>query len=228
MARQLVLDLPVREARGRGDFFIAPPNALALAALDGWRDWPGGKLLLTGPRGAGKSHLAQVWATETGAIVIDASDLATAALPDIAAAGHATVEDVDRVAGNEALETALFHLHNLLAAQDGRLLLTAKNPVSGWGLRLADLHSRMAATAVARIDLPDDTLLGALLVKLFADRQLAVPAAIIPFLVSRMERSFGAARDLVAELDRAALAERRPVNRQLAAEVLDRLMPGSA
>ncbi|HHY48446.1 MAG TPA: chromosomal replication initiator DnaA, partial [Alphaproteobacteria bacterium] len=67
----------------------------------------------------------------------------------------------------------------------------------------------------------DDALLAAILVKLFADRQLAVPPALVPWLVRRMERSTAAARDLVGAIDSLALAEARPITRGLVAEVLD-------
>jgi chromosomal replication initiation ATPase DnaA len=113
------------------------------------------------------------------------------------------VEDADHLA-DPADETALFHLHNLLGAQGGALLLTAAVPVRDWGLTLADLASRMQAIAVTRLDPPDDALLSAVLVKLFADRQITVAPALIPYLASRMDRSFAAARDLVARLDALA------------------------
>jgi chromosomal replication initiation ATPase DnaA len=57
------------------------------------------------------------------------------------------------------------------------------------------------------------------LVKLFADRQLAVGEGVIAYLLPRMERSLAAAREAVAKLDAAALSRGRAVNRQLAAEI---------
>lgn len=216
MPRQLAFDLPVRPALGRGDFFVSPANALAVAQIDAG-GWPAGKLLLIGPEGAGKSHLAQVWATETGAVVLEA-----AALPDLPPEALAVVvEDAEKVAGDEAAETRLFHLHNHVLARGGRLLITASAPPRSWGLVLPDLASRMEATAMAGIAPPDDRLLSAVLVKLFADRQIAVAPSLIPWLVNRMDRSFAAARAMVAELDTRALARGGPVTREIAREVLD-------
>lgn len=220
MSRQLVFDLPARDGMTRAEFFVSPANALALAALDGWRGWPGGKMLLLGPSGAGKTHLAQIWAAEAGAAVVAAGGLAAAALPALAAGGRVAVEDAAAVAGDAQAEAALFHLHNLLAQAGGALLLTAAAPPRDWGLALPDLLSRMQAAPVTRIEAPDDALLSAVLVKLFSDRQLAVAPNLIPYLVARMPRSIGAARALVAALDAAALAEGRPVTRALAAGLL--------
>lgn len=216
--QQLAFDLPSQTARSRADFFVSPANATALAAIDGWRDWPQGRMLLIGPQGAGKSHLAQLWATETAARCRAARDLCTADLPDLAAGAFVVIEDADHLP--VAAQAALFHLHNLLA-QGGHLLITAATPPRDWGLTLPDLASRMQAMPIARLDAPDDALLAAVLVKLFADRQIAVPPNLIAYLILRMDRSLHAARMLVAALDARALALGRPVTRALAAEVLD-------
>ncbi|HLQ17643.1 MAG TPA: chromosomal replication initiator DnaA [Tabrizicola sp.] len=220
MTRQLAFDLPGLQAMTRDHFFIAPSNALALQTIEQWQDWPVRKLLLTGPEGAGKSHLAQIWAAMADAVILQAVDLGDS---DIAALSGRTVvvEDADRIGGAEA---QLFHLHNLITAT-GALLLTARTPPRDWNLALPDLKSRMQATPIAQLDGPDDALLSAVLVKLFADRQVAVPTNLIPFLVSRMPRSIGAARALVAALDARALSEARPITRALAGDLLDELFP---
>ncbi|AMY69627.1 chromosomal replication initiator, DnaA [Frigidibacter mobilis] len=127
MAQQLAFDLPPRRSLGRGDFFVAPSNALALAQIDGWRDWPQRKLVLVGPEGSGKTHLAHVWATETGAELVPAAELPLADVPALAATGAVAVENADRIAGYDAAEAALFHLHNLVLAEGGRLLVTARS-----------------------------------------------------------------------------------------------------
>ncbi|MGB8814718.1 MAG: DnaA/Hda family protein [Paracoccaceae bacterium] len=222
MSRQLAFDLPAHAALRREDFFVSPANALALAALDRWRDWPGGKMVLVGPVGAGKTHLAHIWADAVKAALIAGADLATADLPGMADAGPVCVDDCEAVAGDPAAEEALFHLYNLLTERRVALLFTAATPPRDWGICLPDLASRLHAAALTRLDGPDDALLSAVLIKLFADRQIAVPPTLIPFLVSRMDRSFEAARALVAALDARALALGRPITRQLAAEVLDR------
>jgi chromosomal replication initiation ATPase DnaA len=220
VTRQLAFDLPARQLFRRDEFFVSPANAVALATLEGWRHWPGRKLLLVGPKGAGKTHLAHIWAEAAGAVLVAGGDLAGQDLPTLAATGAVVVEDAETVAGKPEAEAALFHLHNLVVAQ-GFLLLTSARPARDWGLRLADVKSRVEAAAIARLEAPDDALLSAVLIKLFADRQVTVPPALIAWLVTRMERSIDAARALVTALDARALAEGKPIGRAMAAALLD-------
>lgn len=215
--RQLAFDLPTTAAMRREDFFVTPANAVALAALDGWQDWPSGRMLLVGPGGAGKTHLAQIWADATGAVVLSARDMQAADLPSLAT-GPVVVEDADLLSPDA--QATLFHLHNMLAGQ--HLLVTAASPPRDWPLTLPDLASRMQAMPITRLDAPDDALLTAVLVKLFADRQISVPTHLISYLTVRMDRSLHAAAALVAALDAAALALGRPITRTLAAEILDK------
>jgi chromosomal replication initiation ATPase DnaA len=215
-ARQLAFDLPVRTALGRADFFVSPANAAAVAATEAAL-WPNGRLVITGDPGAGKTHLAHVWAARSGAAVQGARDPGEGLAPVL------VIEDVDSIAGDPAAEEALFHRLNGVAAAGGRVLMTARVAPARTGWALPDLASRLSASGLARIDRPDDALLSAVLVKLFADRQLSVTPEVIALMVTRMPRSLAAAADIVAALDAASLAEGRAITRPFAAAVLDRL-----
>lgn len=220
MPQQLNLTLPVRTALGRDDFFVSPANAMALALIESWPDWSGGKLLLSGPPGAGKTHLAHVWAALSGATIHAARDLAEVDIPALAQ-GPVAIEDVPEIADDPKAQTALFHLHNLVLAEGHSLLLSGHGDPAHWGLTLPDLKSRMQGTTVAQLEEPDDTLLAVILAKLFADRQITPHPDLIPYLVGRMDRSFEAARHIVDRLDTLSLSEQRPLTRALARRVLD-------
>ncbi len=181
MPKQLAFDLPVRTSRERGDYFIAQSNAVALAAVERWRDWPGRKMVLTGPEGSGKSHLVEVWATLSGAEIVPARILTEDIVAPLAGR-HVAVEDADRIAGDDAAETALFHLHNLVLAEGGALLVPSRLAPSRWGLDLPDLASRMEGTTAIALDTPDEDLMSAVLVKLFDDRQIAVTPPLVAYL----------------------------------------------
>lgn len=218
MAQQLILDLPIRTSLDRGDFFVSEVNQLALARLEEPATWPNGKLILVGPESAGKTHLVHIWVEQEGARLIRPPDLERLDIGGLE--DSVAVDDADRVEGDA--ERALLHLHNQVAASGRCLLLTARRAPRYWRVGLQDLRSRMEATDVARIDAPDEALLAAVLMKLFADRQNAVTPSAISWLTRHMDRSFAEAQRIVAEIDARALAERRKVTRDLAAEVLDK------
>ena len=217
VARQLVLDLAHGESFAREDFFEGESNGAALRLVERWPDWPAPALALVGPAGSGRSHLASVWAVQSGARVLAGRALHEAALPGALATGALVLENIPAAGLNER---TLFHLLNLLKEEGAWLLLTAAAAPARWNVALPDLASRLRAVPVVSLAPPDDALLRAVLVKLFADRQIAVDEALISFLVARMERSLGAAKALVSRLDREAMRLRRPVNRALAGELL--------
>ncbi|MBS9477922.1 chromosomal replication initiator DnaA [Ancylobacter radicis] len=217
--RQLPLDLPHADSRSRDDFLPAPANEAALALIDSFPDWPAPLVALVGPEGAGKSHLAAIFAQASGAPVIAARDLLIPALPHVLESGALVVEDLGEGPLDEA---ALFHLINLAKEQDARVLLTARRAPAVLAAAMAtrDLGSRLRAMPTAVLGPPDDALLAAVAVKLFADRQIAPDEALLAYLLPRVERSIAGLREIIAALDSEALARKRPLTRALASELL--------
>jgi chromosomal replication initiation ATPase DnaA len=222
MSEQLTFDLPTRPALERGDFFIANSNALALAMIEDCENWPQNKHLLVGPRGSGKTHLANVWANQRGARVIASRDITDQAVEEYAAQ-DLVIDDVPSLLGERSREATLFHIHNLCLANGNALLMTGTGDVSTWNCVLPDLASRLNGTRTARLDPPDDILFQALLAKLFADRQLFPPPDVFPYLLLRLERSYDAAQMAVNHIDRAALSRKRAITRSFVASIIDDL-----
>jgi chromosomal replication initiation ATPase DnaA len=211
--KQLALPLETRPALGREDFIVAPANSEAVAFIDAFPDWPAQAAALYGPSGSGKSHLAAVWARCAGADIFEACNLDDAALAKMA---PVVVENMDSVALSDRAESVLFGLFE----RGGPLLLTGREPPSSWPSRMPDLASRYRALLSFALWEPDDALLGALARKLFSDRQLTVPDAVIEQMVRSLERSPGAIRDFVGRADEKALAEKRPITTALIREIL--------
>ena len=221
--RQLALDLGYLPDMGAEEFLLSDCNRTAWAAIHGWQRWPGRHLALTGPAGSGKTHLAAIWSRQTGALRAHAAELTEGRMHRLMDAPAIVVENLDRVAVlpgpiREQVETLLFHLFNLAAAHGVPLLLTGRQGPGHWRIDKPDLASRVAAMPHVAIMAPDDAILSRLLHKLFRDRNQTVGDELVEFLLRRMERSFGAARELVAAMDHMALAERRRVARPLAIE----------
>lgn len=217
MARQIPLDLSTAPAFGRESFVESACNADALAALDRWPAWDTPTLLMLGPVGSGKTHLAHVFAARSGARFLTPADLARGARPAVGAETALIVEDADRARTDEV---TLFHLLNTVREHAIPLLMTARTWPRAWPVALPDLKSRLTALPAVELHEPDDALLKTVLVKLFADRQLVPDPTVIAFLSRRMERSVAAAADIVEALDREALVEKRAVTRAMAARLL--------
>jgi chromosomal replication initiation ATPase DnaA len=219
--RQLAFDLPLDPRYGREDFLVGPANEAAYALVEAWPDWPDSVLVLTGPSGSGKSHLAAIWAERAHAWTVQAADINADAVQHLVSNGALVIEDVDRARDRD--EAALFHLLNRARERGCPLLLTSGTGIDALNLATPDLRSRLRLAPGIAIREPDDALLRAVLVKLFVDRQLVVDLSVIDSLALRIDRSLGRARDVVAELDRDALGRQRRISRPLALAVLRRM-----
>lgn len=221
--RQLVFELPHRAALEAEDFLVSSSNAAAVELIDAWPNWSHWAAIVEGPSGSGKSHLANVWRLRSSAGRADAARFSDADVAELAARGALLIEDLHAGTGNEQ---AFFHALNLAREMKYSILITSRVAAGDLDVTLPDLRSRLRALPRVAILAPDDGLLQAVLVKLFADRQLEVDPAVVSYLCRHMERSFAAASRTVAEIDRLALAMRRKVTRTVAAEALRAL--GSA
>ncbi len=214
---QLPLELPHDPATGRDDLLVADPLKAAVDLIDRWPDWPSPVVVLVGPAGAGKSHLAGIWQEKTAAISIAPDAAGAEAASDAAAKGPVLFEDADRIAFDEA---ALFHVINSVRQNGTSLLMTARTWPSLWPVSLADLRSRLKAATVVEIGEPDEALIAQVIVKLFADRQLQIEPKLVDYIVARMERSMQAAQQIVDRIDHLALARGTKISRSVVQDVL--------
>ncbi len=219
MTGQLIFDLALRPALSREDFLVTESNAAAVALVDQWPVWPSYAAAIIGPPGSGKSHLAEVFRQRSHAQRITADELTVADVPHLTATKSLVIEDCDAAPFDE---TALFHTFNLARQNSYHLLLTAVVEPRSWNISLPDLASRLNATPVVPILLPDDTLLRGAMIKQFNDRQLAVTEPVIAYLVQRMPRSLDAVRAIVDEIDQRAMVERAEITRPFVARILSR------
>ena len=221
--RQLPLDLGHSTGHSRDELVVSDANRQAVALVDRWPDWPAAVVVLAGPAGSGKSHLASIWSEMANAVSLDASDIE--GWVEGAPLSHPVlIDDVDA----NLDEQGLFHLINAVRGAGTHLLLTSRRFPSAWGVRLPDLASRLKAAATVEILEPDDHLLAAVITKLFADRQVEVEPHVVQFLVRRIERSLSTAIGVVDRLDRAALEQKTRITRALAAETVNAMDQGQA
>lgn len=225
---QLALDFPHRPSLGRDDFMVASCNREAVTLVDSWPDWPYFAVCIYGPEGCGKSHLANVFANKVANLThypyripfLNASAVTMENFRTLFAEHNCLV--IEEL--NEHInEEALFHLYNLYRDEGGNILFTGEIAPARLNLKLPDLRSRLNIVPAVEIKEPDDEILSALLVKLFADRQIIPSPELITYLLNNMQRSYAFARKLVAEIDNTSLSRKRAVSVTIAREAIEAL-----
>jgi chromosomal replication initiation ATPase DnaA len=217
VSTQLPLPLGTVPRYGLEDFLVGKPNAQAFAYIERWPRWLAPAVLLVGPEGAGKTHLAAIFAEAAEAQVMRADRLTFEAVPLLSRARAVVLEDADRYPADEV---ALFHLLNLARETGVFVVITARTPPDLWRVKTPDLLSRLRREPRLELHEPDDALLGALLLKHFSDRQITLEATVARYALARIERSYAGVQNLVAALDRESLIRKKPITRALVAEML--------
>lgn len=195
---QYALSLPLPVSYSARHFFVSNCNREAWQWINAWPNWPGHALLLYGPPGSGKTHLAHIWTQQAQATRLDTAAVQS---PPQTARPRWLIEDIETLD-----QEALLHVFNTAREQGGSLLLTAGTNPQTLPFTLPDLTSRLAAITQTAIGQPDDEVLAGALRKQFADRQLQLGDEVVAYVLPRMERSFAKVKELVDRLDSQALA----------------------
>lgn len=213
---QLPLAFEAKRSFARADFVPGAANDEALALVEAWPLWPGRVFAVWGPQGSGKTHLAEIWRVLARASALHVRELTTHVVADLAPGQAYVIDDADAVEG----EAALFHLLNFVNHSDGWLLMTGIEPPQRWRTQVPDLHSRLTAVPGVALQAPDEALIARVLLKLFGDRQLKLPEALIDYLVPRLRRSFADAERIVVLIDNLALQQKRNISVEIGAQAL--------
>lgn len=220
MSNQLSFSLTKKETLDRDNYFVSQANRGAVSLIEDWINWPSQKLILVGSEGSGKTHLGHLWAGEVGATIISATTLMEQQISELSKA-PVLVEDINEIQRNQPVEIVLFHLHNLLHSEGHSLLMTSQILPGRLRFSLEDLQSRIEASTIAKLHPVDDDLLGAILIKMFADRQIYFSDKLLTYVLSRVERSYTAAKLFVEEVDSKAMAESRVIGKKLVRDILE-------
>ncbi len=203
-------------------------NEKALRAVEMWPEWPFFALVVYGPQGSGKSHLAHVFAEHAAScterpfpvLIINAQEINNKNVARIHRENPClVVENLTPRANNEAL----FHLFNLYQNEGGYILFTAEDAPARMRFKLPDLQSRLNMVPTIAIEEPDDEMLTMLVVKMFNDRQIMISPEVLNYIIRNMQRSFSYARRLVEEVDMISLARKRAVTVPLVKEAMQTL-----
>lgn len=212
MSGQLPLPLPAKPPRyDRRSFLLAPSNETAWRAGQAWLKAGEASLIICGPAGSGKTHLASILAGGPDHFVDWWSATSATAPFDIVV--------FDDMPANEP-KTFLLAYEAMLSAGK-RVILAGRGHPGQWAMGLKDLRTRLEAIARASLDQPDEALLRAVMTKSFSDRQLRVAPQVIEYVAPRLPRTFEAALAFSSAADKTAIREKKKITIAMAKQILD-------
>lgn len=212
--KQIPLELYIPELH-HPNFVVSLSNIDAYNAVQNSDGWHNSCFIIIGEEGSGKTTLGQMWLEKINGVLIsdlDSFDYIDEDKPIL-------LENIDAITD----ENKLFYIINHCMQSRIPLLMTAGSlPI----FKLRDLGSRIHAIHKEIIKNPDDELFTILINKYFAQRQLKIPQDVMDFILSRVERSYGAIKSFVRSVDNASLSAKRKITIPLIKEVLEAIKAG--
>lgn len=223
--KQLPLGIVFNPAYRMEDFY---PSKKVMPILKLFNDvslWKSHCLIIYGSSGAGKTHLCHIFKeilinnkVSDNVLIEEGSSLNSLHIADmVKAAKYIALDNIENIED----ETTLLHLFNFSKENGGKLLLTSQCPPNRLHFKLPDLTSRIMTATALEIPEPDDETITAVIVKLFADRQMSISEEALSYLLPRIERSFKTIRILVEKADTLSLSEKKGITVPLLKKVID-------
>lgn len=217
-AHQLPLDLPFVHDYHHDNYLVAESNGLAYSIVMRWPDWIEPVVFLQGPKGSGKTHLAQIWKSRAQAQAVSVETLVKHFEALSLAQKPILIDGLSRMDLSE--QRVLFHLINAFRGAKQSLLITSQYTRPELCVSLPDLDSRLRLATTLSLNAPDDTMLQALCLKLFSDRQITISQQALRTLTLHIDRSFERIHEVIGSLDRYSLIHKRPITSRLILELL--------
>ena len=216
MNNQLVLKFPEQQAYKREDFYVSPSNQEAYDFINSWPKWIKRIVNIFGPKGSGKSHLASILKNKTSCLQINSNRLNEKIFYKFKTNEVLIIENLNE----KVSEELLFSLWNIALQDNKYFLINSIKPISSYRFKLPDLISRVKSSLIIGINLPNDDLISAIIVKNFSDKQIRVEKKHIDYILKRIDRSYEKISQFILTLDKYSLKKGSPFSFKLIKEVL--------
>jgi len=224
ITKQLALPLSFRNVKNHSNFILNKVNEVALSLIDEFNDIKKFKkkfnfpvLILYGPPGSGKTHLAYIYKEITNAKFI--KKLSNINLDEVKLGKSFIFDDFDKI---ESLDENFFiHFFNEISVNLGSLLITTSKPPNEINFSLSDLESRINSCISTKIELPDDDFLFSILVKELSDKKIFLNDKLCLYIIKRIKRNYKAISLFAETLDIMSLENKTKITLKQIKEVLN-------
>ena len=213
---QLTFQFPFKTTYYKEDFYVSSNNFEAYKLIESWPKWPDKNINIFGPKGCGKTHLANILRKKIDSIILEPKDITNNSLEKIKIKECIIVDHYE----DNVSENLLYSILNQ-AKQDGQyVLINSVNSVKKTTTKLKDLKSRLNSFITLGINLPTDNLLRVIITKSFSDKQIKVNVQILEYILKNIDRSYEKMFKFIKNVDKESLSSGKSININLIKKIL--------
>ena len=214
---QLAFKFPFKTKYYEHDYYVSSNNFSAYRLIESWPNWPDKWVNIYGPKGCGKTHLANIFKKKINSIYIKAENFS--AYEIISKIENEKCLIIDNYKNNIE-EKEFYSVLNFLRQSNKYLIINSNLPIKKENVKLKDLRSRLGSFIDIGIDLPTDDLLRVIITKSFSDKQIDISPKVSEYIIKNIERSYEKVFKFIKEIDDLSLSSGKSININLIKKVL--------
>ena len=219
MSQQLIFNFPFKKTYLSQDFYVSKNNFNAFKLIESWPQWPSRFINIFGPKGCGKTHLANILSSKIGSLIISANKIDNNVIGKYKTKECLIIDDFN----NDIEENLLYSIINFALQDNKYLIISSPISLKKFKIKLKDLNSRFTSFIEVGIDLPTDDLIKVILTKNFSDKQIAISKKNIDYVINNIDRSYEKINLFSNLIDNLSLEKAKPINLKLIKDVLNKL-----
>ena len=219
MSQQLIFNFPFKKTYFSQDFYVSQNNFNAFKLIESWPQWPSRFINIFGPKGCGKTHLANILSSKIGSLIISANIIDNGVIGEYKTKECLIIDEFN----NNIEENLLYSIINLALQDNKYLIISSPISLKKFKIKLKDLNSRFTSFIEVGIDLPTDDLIKVILTKNFSDKQISISKKNIDYILNNIDRSYEKINLFSNSIDNLSLEKAKPVNLHLIKDVLKKI-----